>query len=227
VGTEPLVVGNFTKKWSLVTHLPTLTEAAWFVPVYTYQLGTEPPIAYYGSKIDLSNSEITVAPNIIFTGNMGKTGNSTYTGTSLSLSSEVVANTLNLLRKNSVLLSRSRTSYDDTDYTVVNTGIDARINQAMMTGKRAIIVVGRDAIITESLTGTDLKPRAIIALADSNGSGGNIIIESGVRDIYASLLSDRALISGTKVGDTITPYDVTQKRDQLYIRGSIMTQNTV
>ncbi len=226
VGSESFVVGNFTKRWNLVTVLPTLTETAWFIPVFTYQMGTE-TIAYYGNTIDLSHSEITVAPNILFTGNMGKTGNSTYTGTSLSTSSEAVANTLNLLRKNSALLSRSRANYSTTDYIVFNTGTDAHIDQAMMAGKRAIIVVGSDAIITENLTGSDLKPRAIIALADSNGSGGNIIIENGVRDIYASLLSDRALISGTKVGDTITPYDVGSKNNQLYIRGSVMTQNTV
>lgn len=158
---------------------------------------------------------------------MGKTSISTYTGSSLSTTSEAVANILNLLRKNSVLLSRSRTKYDDTDYIVFNTGSDVWIDHTLMNAKRGIIVVGSDVIITESLTGSNLEPRAIIALADSNGSGGNIIIESQVRDISASLMSDRALISGTKVGDTITPYDRSLKKNQLYIHGSVMTQNTV
>lgn len=57
------------------------------------------------------------------------------------------------------------------------------------------------------------RPLAIIALADSEGNGGNILINSSVTDISASLFAERAVKSD---GDK-----------QLYIYGALVSGNTL
>ena len=115
----------------------------------------------------------------------------------------------NMIRKNTALLSRSRTSYSDVDY-YIQTGT-LSLTSGSFVGKRSYIVIGADIHIVGNIAQRD-TPLAIIALADASGSGGNIIIDPSVTDIDASLFAEHAVSSS---GDR-----------QLYIHGSLISANT-
>ncbi len=66
------------------------------------------------------------------------------------------------------------------------------------------------------------KPKVLIALKNpSTGAGGNIYIKDTVKDIAASLIADGSIFGWD--GTAIKPEWV----NQLYIRGSIMSNNTI
>ena len=115
----------------------------------------------------------------------------------------------NMIRKNTALLSRSRTNYSDVDYQV-QTGT-LTLTDASFARKRSYIVIGADIHITGNIAQRD-TPLAIIALADASGSGGNITIDPSITDIDASLFAEHAVSSS---GDR-----------QLYIHGSLISANT-
>lgn len=77
-------------------------------------------------------------------------------------------------------------------------------------GKRSIVVEGRDIILDQSIIGDAIEPRSrvIIALKDSSGNGGNIIITKKVERIYAFLYAEGSIYSGEKAttSDPIIPY---------------------
>jgi hypothetical protein len=56
-------------------------------------------------------------------------------------------------------------------------------------------------------------PLVLVALADSSGVGGSIIIDPGVRDIIATLFAEKSVKSSGS--------------DQLYIYGSVISHNTL
>lgn len=69
---------------------------------------------------------------------------------------------------------------------------------------------------------TPQKPKVLIALKNpSTGAGGNIYIKDTVKDIAASLIADGSIFGWD--GTAIKPEWV----NQLYIRGSIMSNNTI
>jgi hypothetical protein len=69
---------------------------------------------------------------------------------------------------------------------------------------------------------TPQKPKVLIALKNpSTGAGGNIYIKDTVKDITASLIADGSIFGWD--GTAIKPEWV----NQLYIRGSIMSNNTI
>ena len=120
----------------------------------------------------------------------------------------------NTLRKNVALLSRSRTNYSDIDY-IVYTGdisLDAPSFTTPTPEKRTIVTVGWDITITGNIAKRD-RPLSIIALADRDGQGWDIIIDPSVTDIHASLFAEKSVKS-------------TGSR-QLYIYGSVISYNTV
>jgi hypothetical protein len=66
------------------------------------------------------------------------------------------------------------------------------------------------------------KPKVLIALKNPNtGAGGNIYIKDTVKNIAASLIADGSIFGWD--GTAIKPEWI----NQLYIRGSIMSNNTV
>ena len=115
----------------------------------------------------------------------------------------------NMIRKNTALLSRSRTSYSDVDYHVQTGTLSLR--SGSFARNRSYIVIGADIRITENIAQRD-TPLAIIALTDGEGNGGNITIDASVTDIDASLFAENAVSSS---GDR-----------QLYIHGSLISANT-
>ncbi len=73
-------------------------------------------------------------------------------------------------------------------------------------------MIGGDVIISENILTRDW-PVAVIALSDALGNGGIITISPSVTDITAALITDRHILSS---GD-----------NQLYIRGSLISSNTL
>ena len=67
--------------------------------------------------------------------------------------------------------------------------------------------------ITDDIDKDNDYPLAIIALVDSQGNGGNIIIDPSVKDITAGLFAEHAVKSS---GD-----------NQLYIYGALVSGNTL
>ncbi len=102
-------------------------------------------------------------------------------------------------------------------------------------GKRSIIIEWRDIVLNQTNIGdaTTTTPRALIALKDANGNGGNIIITKDVERIYAFLYAEWSIYSGEKpsTSDPITPYMQSWAfnipSQQLYIHGGIISKNTI
>lgn len=114
------------------------------------------------------------------------------------------------IRKNISLMGRGRTTFGDVRYHIYTT--DTSVNNTSFDDNDAIIAIGWDITITSNIAKRD-TPLAIIALADENGNGGNIIIDDIVTDINAGIFADRAVRS---TGD-----------NQLYIYGALISGNTL
>ncbi len=70
------------------------------------------------------------------------------------------------------------------------------------------------------------KPKVLIALKKSDGTGGNIYIHTNVKNIAASLIADGSIF-GWDGASTVSPTIKNEWINQLYIRGSIMSNNTI
>ena len=71
------------------------------------------------------------------------------------------------------------------------------------TGKQSIVVIGHDIVLTPAsmsnyIGADDGVSRALIALKDSNGNGGNIIISDNVKRVYAFVFAEGSIFSGEK-----------------------------
>lgn len=117
---------------------------------------------------------------------------------------------IDAIRKNVALLSRNRSDYSGVPYTIYSW--DLPIDNATFNTKRTIVVVGGDVTISADIAARS-APLAIIALTDSSGNGGNILIDSSVKDVNASLVAEHSVHSS---GDL-----------QLYIHGSVISANTL
>lgn len=120
---------------------------------------------------------------------------------------------INTIRKNAALMSRNRPNYYSVPYTITNWGLT--VTDTTFDNKNSIIVIGGNVTIDENIDVRTDSPRAIIALADENGVGGNIIIKWVVTDIHATLIAEHAIVN-------------TGSQDkQLYIHGSLISANTL
>ena len=83
-------------------------------------------------------------------------------------------------------------------------------NRSWPTTKRTIVTIGHDIVLDQE----DINPnpesfptRALIALKDYNGSGGNIVVTDKVKRIYAFIYAEGSLFSGEKSATgAIVPY---------------------
>lgn len=107
-------------------------------------------------------------------------------------------------------------------------------NPIWPTGKSTIVTIGHDIMLDNvdiNLYG-DTKPRALIALKDENGSGGNIVISDNVKRIFALMYAEGSIFSGEKTATGyIEPYIASSvfniPTNQLYIYGLIISKNTI
>ncbi|KKT75278.1 MAG: hypothetical protein UW70_C0036G0002 [Candidatus Peregrinibacteria bacterium GW2011_GWA2_44_7] len=106
---------------------------------------------------------------------------------------------------------------------------------------KTLVVVGGDVFIDDDLIGT--KPFGLIVFKDSEGNGGNVYIHSEVMDLNINLFADGSLLryAGDPTALTksdylnrtnqLMPWDLEERREiltqQLYIGGSIISQNTI
>lgn len=73
--------------------------------------------------------------------------------------------------------------------------------------------------------------KAIIALKDENGNGGNVYITENVKKIYAYIVAEGSVFSGYKTAtDTVSyiengPFAAPTR--QLYVNGLIVSKNTI
>lgn len=102
-------------------------------------------------------------------------------------------------------------------------------------GKRSIVVEGRDIILNQNTIGDPsvTQPRAIIALKDTNGNGGNVIITKNVNRIYSFIYAEGSVYSGEKPNttDPITSYISSGAwnipAQQIYIKWWLISKNTI
>lgn len=115
-------------------------------------------------------------------------------------------------------------------YSLIQTAFDNDLD-------RSLIVIGADIYIDTGVTIPALlsQSRAIIALKNDNGEGGNIYIKWSVKYIESVLFAEKTIYSGEELyAGTLSPYYITKKslfldipRTQLYIKGAIWGYNTI
>ncbi len=151
------------------------------------------------------------------------------------------AEILNTIRKNIALISRNVASVDLVDSFstkfdfMIQNGSDYDTSTPWWTwpaAKRSIIITGADIILDQAQIGIDTSAeRALIALKDVNGNGGNIIITQNVERIYWFLYAEGVIYSGEKSAGVIVPYVGSWvwniPASQLYIRWALISKNTI
>ncbi len=88
---------------------------------------------------------------------------------------------------------------------------------------KTILVVGADVYVKDSIYGDGAI--GIIVLEDE-GNGGNMYVDKNVVDLYANIFLDGTFYRGNSSG-AYADYDSASLNNQLYIRGSVISQNTI
>ncbi|PIS03563.1 hypothetical protein COT83_05360 [Candidatus Peregrinibacteria bacterium CG10_big_fil_rev_8_21_14_0_10_44_7] len=90
---------------------------------------------------------------------------------------------------------------------------------------KTILVVGADVYIAGNIErSSEDGGVGIIVLEDEDGNGGNLYVGSSVTDLHANIFLDGSVMRANSSG---TPYTQSQLTNQLYILGSIISQNTI
>lgn len=168
-----------------------------------------------------------------------------------SFAGQNTANTLNKIKKNialstrqiptnSLLGSKSPTNtilyYKPSGGVLNYDAINVPGSEYFVKQSRTLIIEGADLLIDSDIllptSLSDIKwPKAIIVLSDKSGNGGNIIIKGNVKKIYATLIAEKSILSGFAPGSL---YNDTKENvlsalppNQLYIKGSVVSYNTI
>lgn len=168
-----------------------------------------------------------------------------------SFAGQNTANTLNKIKKNIALATRwmsvnnsgNRNPQNGILYYkqsgTLNYSSDINLstgNKYFIKQARTLIIEWADFVIDEDIdlptSLSDIKwPKAIIVLSDKNGNGGNIIIKGNVKKIYSTLIAEKSILSGFAPGSL---YNDTKENvlsalppNQLYIKGSVVSYNTI
>ncbi|GAB0174490.1 MAG: hypothetical protein HHAS10_03690 [Candidatus Altimarinota bacterium] len=149
---------------------------------------------------------------------------------------------LNSIRKNIGLMTRNIQSNHMN--TVSNTnnflesftyykGIDITDPGTKLSGNhlKSVIVEGGNIYIDNDVIKDNSvdAARAIIAIKDENGNGGNIYIAGNVRNIYSSLVAEGSIYSGdqNEIYNIQTSKLTQLPKNQLYILGAVISRNTI
>lgn len=102
----------------------------------------------------------------------------------------------------------------------------------MPSGIRSIIGIGVDFALSSDVTPTPSEnaPRAIIAIKNQKGMGGNLFIHKSVSKIFASLVMEGTIYSGESPTNIYndTPEELANiPGNQLYIFGTMISRNTI
>lgn len=151
------------------------------------------------------------------------------------------AEILNGIRKNLALLTRNISDTDLSDELGTRTNLLVKKNQDIdgtvpgwiwPSNKKTLVTIGGDVLLSSPTVGYDTDPtRAIIALKDENGNGGNIVIGEDVKRIYGFLYAEWSIYSGEKRSGQIWSYvesgALNIPANQLYLRGALISKNTI
>jgi len=86
------------------------------------------------------------------------------------------------------------------------------------------VVVGADVYIADDVVKVGKDGGIGIIVLEDDGNGGNLYIGDNVTDLYASIFLDGSVMRADSAGN---PYSASELTDQLYISGSIISQNTI
>jgi len=222
-------------------------EALWYVPFYALA-GATPVDTGSTSQtgITLDGIGVNFIGRIAIVGNIAgsRIYNMTNQNVGYVFNSINQADILNTIRKNIAIASRNIPSANLTsgagiDFLYLKNGSDYYIDTLSadpLDTERAVIVEGADIILGKQYINTNGSttdtPKALIALKDENGNGGNIIITRDVERIYAFIYAEWSIYSWEKpLGDPITPYIASGAwnipAQQLYIRWWLISKNTI
>ncbi len=184
-------------------------------------------------------------------GNIG--GNSafnTLTALGSRFNASLMNDTLQGVRKNVSLLTRNiptqyANAFTDTTpqalsnkliYVNTSSTVSTLVYTGSMVGEfptsntDSLILIGGDLIIDADIINTYTKAKGIIVLKNEAWVGGNIIVTNTVKKIESSIFTEGSLYSGNSksalYNDT-TAEVATLGDNQLYIRGSLISRNTI
>jgi hypothetical protein len=151
------------------------------------------------------------------------------------------ATMMNTIRKNVALISRNIT-----DATLANPNsslsfLVEKQNDYLIdfgatwpANKRTIVVIGHDIILdtTNDIWVDDGTVRGLIALKDTNGNGGNIIISEKVKRIYALVYAEGSIFSWEKTATGLIDQYLVHgawniPQQQIYIKWLLISKNTI
>jgi len=89
---------------------------------------------------------------------------------------------------------------------------------------KTIVVVGANVFVDSNISKVLGEGELGIIVFAEDGRGGNMYVDSDVTDLHANIYLDGKLTRADKTGD---PFDSTDLKNQLYILGSIVSQNTM
>lgn len=184
-------------------------------------------------------------------GNIGWTSSfDTFYNPGVKFNASVMSSSLNKIRENVAILTRNITNtYTNSSFgtsaptrlgnkilfinnggtnkTLRYTDIDSDFPSVSVD---SIIVIGGDIIIDSDIINTTPKPKGIIVLKNAAGLGGNIVITNNVKKIESSIFTEGTVYSGDDMANLYN--DTTLKvttlgENQLYIKGSLISRNTI
>ncbi|MDD3303230.1 MAG: hypothetical protein PHN31_06765, partial [Candidatus Gracilibacteria bacterium] len=197
----------------------------------------------YGSSIKIVGETYSQSYNEILSGQEGSDVKLIEGSISkVGMKTDVRKNVFNLTR--GVTISNSGNLVDDFNFTnnedgaeLLNGtllyfgnegGANVTIQAGTVNGNKTIVVEGGNIYITGNIntTGVD-SVLGLVALEDGNGLGGNIYIDPNVRYIKAVMYADKSVISYDGLNELGGNATFSDLKNQLYIYGSLFTENTV
>lgn len=171
-------------------------------------------------------------------GNIG--GNSafaTFYSPGTRFNASIYNSTLNQMRKNIALLRRN-VSFSNDPKPINNTLFiqgDKKysdIKDGFPTNSiDSLVIIGGDLTIDWDVMSINMiKPKGIIVMKDESGAGWNIIVQGSVKKIQASIFTEWSLYSWASkdaLYNDIPTKILTLPENQLYIKGSLISRNTI
>jgi hypothetical protein len=170
----------------------------------------------------------------------GNSAFDTFTALGSRFNASLMNETLQRIRKNVSLLTRNVTvsptvkQVNNTIFIKGNVSYSAIRTSTSFPSDTidSLIVIGGDLIIDADVLEPVVRknPKGIIVLKNEAGVGGNIIVTNAVKKIESSIFTEGSLYSGDSKSDLYndTTLEVTTLgENQLYIRGSLISRNTI
>lgn len=220
------------------------SRALWWVPFYakteSQELGIDPVTS---SGISMDGVSVQFVGKIAIIGNIAGTRIFELPNQNVGYTFNVTshASIMNSIRKNISIMSRN---VSDSVLGDASSGFNFIVKKdsdyeftygaTWPVGKKTIVVIWQDIVLdtTNTIWLNDGTVRWLIALKDSDGNGGNIIISEKVQQIYALVFAEGSLFSWVKTATGLIDSYVLKgafhiPQNQLYIKGLLISKNTI